>query len=172
LTAGVPALRGTKMQRLLPSLRLSLPHVQRDGKFDFLTAKPRQRGAIVDTPNVSAHPYSPSGVAMIDRYAEGLVLDCGAGMRDVYHDNAVNYEIVDYDTTDIVGLGESLPLNDAAFDAVISVVVISVAVLGHVRDPFACAAEIIRVLKPGGELVCSVPVLQPLHGFPPITITM
>jgi len=98
---------------------------------------------------------------MISRHAEGLVLDCGAGLRDVYYENVVNYEIVDYDTTDVIGLGEALPFEDNVFDAVISI-----AVLEHVRNPFACAAEIIRVLKPGGELVCSVPFLQPLHGYP------
>jgi len=98
---------------------------------------------------------------MISRHAEGLVLDCGAGLRDVYYENVVNYEIVDYDTTDVIGLGEALPFEDNVFDAVISI-----AVLEHVRNPFACAAEIIRVLKPGGELVCSVPFPQPLHGYP------
>jgi SAM-dependent methyltransferase len=84
-----------------------------------------------------------------------------AGLRDIYYDNVVNYEIVDYDTTDVIGPGERLPFRDGVFDAVISI-----AVLEHVRDPFACAAEIVRVLKPGGELVCSVPFLQPLHGYP------
>ena len=138
-----------------------MPHVRRGEKFDFLTAELRRDGAIVDTHNVASNPYAPSVVAMIDRYAEGLVLDCGAGMRDIYYDNVVNYEIVDYDTTDVVGLGESLPFNDGVFDAVISI-----AVLEHVRDPFACAAEIIRVLKPGGELVCSVPFLSRCTGYP------
>ena len=76
-------------------------------------------------------------------------------------DNVVNYEIVDYDTTDVIGLGDTLPFNDCVFDAVISI-----AVLEHVRYPFACAAEIVRVLKRGGELECSVPFLQPLHGYP------
>ncbi|HJS85875.1 MAG TPA: methyltransferase domain-containing protein, partial [Acetobacteraceae bacterium] len=36
----------------------------------------------------------------------------------------------------------------------------------HVRDPFRCAAEIARVLKPGGRLLCCVPFLQPEHGYP------
>jgi SAM-dependent methyltransferase len=44
--------------------------------------------------------------------------------------------------------------------------VLSIAVLEHVRDPFRCAAEITRVLKPGGQLFCAVPFLQPLHGYP------
>jgi SAM-dependent methyltransferase len=39
-------------------------------------------------------------------------------------------------------------------------------VLEHVRDPFRGAAEIVRVLKPGGKLMCAVPFLQPLHGYP------
>jgi SAM-dependent methyltransferase len=161
MAAHLPPLRRTKLERLLPVLRLDMPHVRRGDTFDFLTDALRQEGAIVDTHNVASNPYSLGVLAMIERCAQGLVLDCGAGLRDVYFDNVVNYEIVDYDTTDVVGLGEKLPFTDNSFDAVISI-----AVLEHVRDPFACAAEIIRVLKPGGELWCSVPFLQPLHGFP------
>jgi SAM-dependent methyltransferase len=54
-----------------------------------------------------------------------------------------------------------LPFKDGSFDAVISS-----AVLEHVKDPFRCAQEIIRVLKPGGDLICCVPFLQPMHGYP------
>jgi hypothetical protein len=84
MTAHLGPLRRTKLDRLLPALRLDLPHVRRDDKFDFLTGELRQQGAIVDTHNVSSHPYSPAVVAMIHRCADGLVLDCGAGLRDVY----------------------------------------------------------------------------------------
>lgn len=79
----------------------------------------------------------------------------------MYYDNVVNYEIVDYDTTDVIGVGEQLPFKDNSFDAVISI-----AVLEHVKDPFVCVREIARVLKPGGKLICCVPFLQPLHGYP------
>jgi SAM-dependent methyltransferase len=61
----------------------------------------------------------------------------------------------------VIGVGEHLPFVDDCFDAVISV-----AVLEHVRDPFSCANELIRVLKPGGDLFCCIPFLQPLHGYP------
>ena len=54
-----------------------------------------------------------------------------------------------------------MPFVDNSFDGVISI-----AVLEHVKDPFRCAAEIARVLKPGGELICCVPFLQPYHGYP------
>jgi SAM-dependent methyltransferase len=90
-----------------------------------------------------------------------LVLDNGSGLRSEYYDNVVNLEIVDFVTTDVLGDGEHLPFADAVFDAVLSL-----AVLEHVRDPFACAAEIARVLKPGGRLYAAVPFLQPLHGYP------
>jgi SAM-dependent methyltransferase len=160
-TAYIASLRRTKMERLLPTLRLDLPHLKNGEKYDFLTAELRLDCAVIDTHNVSAHAYSTLLVAMVSRYSEGLILDCGAGKRNHYYDNVVNYDIVDYDSTDVIGVGERLPFKDGVFDAVISI-----AVLEHVRDPFACAAEIVRVLKPGGELVCSVPFLQPLHGFP------
>ena len=39
-------------------------------------------------------------------------------------------------------------------------------VLEHVKDPFACAREIVRILKPGGGLFCAAPFLQPRHGYP------
>jgi SAM-dependent methyltransferase len=70
-------------------------------------------------------------------------------------------EIVDYETTDVLAVNEQLPFKQNSFDAVISS-----AVLEHVRHPFQCASEIIRVLKPGGKLLCCVPFLQPLHGYP------
>lgn len=38
--------------------------------------------------------------------------------------------------------------------------------LEHVDDPFKCAGEIARVLKPGGILYIDLPFLQPEHGYP------
>ncbi len=154
-------LRARKLARLMDRLDLDRPHVRRGGKFDFLTDALRRQTGIVDTDAVSSNVYDGHVEAIIRDCADGLVLDCGAGRRGTYYENVVNYEIVDYDTTDIIGVGESLPFKDGSMDAVISV-----AVLEHVRDPFTCAAEIIRVLRPGGRLFCAVPFLQPEHGYP------
>jgi hypothetical protein len=44
--------------------------------------------------------------------------------------------------------------------------VLSLNVLEHVTDPFTCAKELVRVLKPGGVLYCCIPFLQPEHGYP------
>ena len=54
-----------------------------------------------------------------------------------------------------------MPFKDEVFDAVFSF-----NVLEHVKDPFVCAREIARVLKPGGRLYCVVPFLQPFHAYP------
>ena len=130
-------------------------------RYDFLTPELRAIFNIVPTENVSSNGYDGEALNLIHRHRDGLVLDCGAGLRDRYYGNVVNYEIVPYGTTDVLGVGERLPFADASFDAVFSF-----AVLEHVKDPFACARELLRVLKPGGTLYCQVPFLQPVHGYP------
>jgi SAM-dependent methyltransferase len=150
-----------KIERISPLLDLSLPHQRIGSKFDFLTKELREEAHITETTSVSANPYDENVMALIESAPDRIILDCGAGRRTVYFDNVVNFEIVNYDTTDVIGAGESLPFLGGSFDAVISI-----AVLEHVRDPFRCAAEIVRVLKPGGRLLCCVPFLQPEHGYP------
>ena len=150
-----------KIKALEPHLKLEMPHIRRGAKYDFLTDHLREQTGIVGTHAVSSNHYDENVRKLIDENPNGLLLDCGSGRRSVYYTNVINYEIVDYESTDILGVGEALPFKDDAFDAVISV-----AVLEHVRDPFVCAAEIVRVLKPGGKLLCCVPFLQPYHGYP------
>lgn len=150
-----------KLKRIEPLLRKDMAFHTTNNCFDFLTEKLRSQFNIIDTDNVSSNCYDKNVIDIINLHEHGLVLDCGAGKRPVYFDNVVNFEIVDYDSTDVRGVGEALPFIDASFDAVISI-----AVLEHVKDPFLCAKEIERVLKPGGVLMCCVPFLQPLHGYP------
>ncbi len=153
--------KAEKRNRLRPLLRTDLPMHETPGCCDFLSESLRAEFNIVDTDAVSSCNYDGHVLGLIERHRDGLVLDCGAGKRQIYYPNVVNFEIVAYDTTDVRGVGEVLPFVDGAFDAIISI-----AVLEHVKDPFACATEIARVLKPGGELICCVPFLQPYHGYP------
>ncbi|MGF1566610.1 MAG: class I SAM-dependent methyltransferase [Nodosilinea sp.] len=161
LRLSLAAPKRQKLARIKPLLRTDLPWVETPRYYDFLSAELRSQFNIIDTDAVSSNGYDTHALELIQQYAHGLVLDCGAGKRPVYFDNVINFEIADYDTTDLRGVGEVLPLIDNAVDAVISI-----AVLEHVKDPFLCAKEIVRVLKPGGRLMCCVPFLQPLHGYP------
>ena len=129
--------------------------------YDFLTDELSREAGIKVTENVSSHGYDADMLGIIEACRNGLVLDAGAGHKAVYYDNVVNLEIVDYPTTDVIGAGERLPFLSESFDAVLSV-----AVLEHVRDPFRCAKELVRVLKPGGRILAAVPFLQPLHAYP------
>ncbi len=150
-----------KLAKIRELLRDDLPHTETAACYDFLSDDLRRQFHITDTDNVSANHYDDHAARMIEIHSGGFVLDCGAGLRPVYHDNVVNFDICAYPTTDVRGVGERLPFKDGVFQAVFSF-----AVLEHVRDPFACAKEIMRVLVPGGRLYCVVPFLQPLHGYP------
>jgi SAM-dependent methyltransferase len=136
---------------------------QTTSALNLLPSELYRRFKLKPTDNISAHPYPPPVTELIAeaRRAGGKVLDCGAGFRSIQDDSVVNMEIVDYASTDVLAVGQSLPFADASFDAVLSL-----AVLEHVDDPFTCAAELTRVVKPGGKIYCVVPFLQHEHGYP------
>ncbi|MGC9502967.1 methyltransferase domain-containing protein [Baaleninema sp.] len=129
--------------------------------YNFLPPSLKEYGSVKTTENVSANAYDPTALELIERFRDGLILDNGCGLRQTYYDNVVNFEIVNYPTTDVLGIGEKLPFKSNSFDAVFSL-----AVLEHVKTPVECAREISRVLKPGGILYVVVPFLQPFHGYP------
>jgi SAM-dependent methyltransferase len=153
--------KANKLARIRPLLQTERPHKVTPTSFDFLTPQLRKQFNIVETTNVSQNGYDETACGLIAQHQQGLILDCGAGLRTEYFDNVVNFEIAAYPSTDVCGVAEQLPFVDQAFEAVFSL-----AVLEHVRDPFAAARELVRVLKPGGTLYCVVPFLQPLHGYP------
>lgn len=129
-------------------------------RYDFLDDDLRARVGAVSTENVSANGYDEVLLDLIAR-SEGPIVDIGAGLRHEYREDVLNVEIVAYPTTDVVAASEFLPFADNSFD-----LVISVAVLEHVRDPFAAARELKRILRPGGRIFAAVPFLQPYHAYP------
>jgi len=99
---------------------------------------------------------------------KGLVLNAGSGTREISH--LVDGTVVNQDLSfpgdtrtnvDIVSSLHEIPRADDVFDGVLCI-----AVLEHVENPVQAMAEMFRVTKPGGFLVCSVPFLQPEHKIP------
>lgn len=158
----LPALKSLKRERIRGILRADVDAIEHDDVIDCLPDALRDRYGIVQSDNAApASDYDPIGLDLIERNAEGLILDCGSGLRHIYRPQVVNFEVIRNATTDVLGVGEELPFNDNSFDAAFSL-----AVLEHVKDPFLCARELARVLKPGGTLYCVVPFLQPYHAYP------
>ena len=98
----------------------------------------------------------------------GKVLNSGAGRRDISSfiegeliNQDIRWENEDRSNIQIYSSADSIPVEDACFDTVLSI-----AVLEHVRNPIAVVAEYLRVLRPGGYVVATVPFLQPEHKIP------
>jgi SAM-dependent methyltransferase len=114
-------------------------------------------------------------LAAVRRFADGLpagarVIDIGAGdgpYRELF--DRCEYVTVDWansphedaSDTDVVASADSLPLEDASFDAALST-----QVLEHVPAPIDVLREVYRVLRPGGSLLVTVPFVWEEHEQP------
>jgi SAM-dependent methyltransferase len=109
------------------------------------------------------HPYCDEIREIIGECRNGLVLDFGAGNHasERYSPNVLFHEAVQYSQSDVICTLPQLPYRDNTFDAVISQ-----AVFEHVTRPWETAAELYRILKPGGRIHIDTAFLQPFHGDP------
>jgi SAM-dependent methyltransferase len=145
----------------LECTRCGARYTRGDENYDFLPADLAATSGIAHTDNISSWGHDPIAARVIANHADGLVLDAGSGFKSTLYEHVVNLEVVDYPSTDVLAVGEHLPFATGSFDAVLSM-----NVLEHVRDPFRCAGELARVVRPGGKLYVSAPFLQPYHGYP------
>lgn len=93
------------------------------------------------------------------------VLDAGAGML-AFKPLFAGFTYAAFDKAPAQGLdftadAAAIPRSDGAFEAVICS-----AVLEHAQDPAAVLKELLRVLKPGGKLLITVPHIHFIHGEP------
>lgn len=110
----------------------------------------------------------------VERFAKGtrrgmLVLDAGAG-RSPYRKlfKHARYEAADfaaletkYAPLDYVCDLSAIPVEDERFDRILFN-----QVLEHLPEPDRVLAELYRVMKPGGRLMCSVPLYYSEHQQP------
>lgn len=97
---------------------------------------------------------------------KGRVLDVGSGSHNRYgalfaYESIVHMDIAPGPNVDVVGSADSMPFGDGEFDSVIST-----QVFEHLAKPEEAAAEIARVLKPGGAALITVPQWNELHEEP------
>jgi SAM-dependent methyltransferase len=89
-----------------------------------------------------------------------VVVEFGSGARRVRPD-VLNIDLFPSANVDLVASIDHTPLQGDSVD-----VVLLDSVIEHVPDPQAVVAEVLRVLKPGGRLLCINPFLFPYHGYP------
>jgi len=98
------------------------------------------------------------------QFLTGRVLNAGCGSRSVslpHADSLINLDFIKGDNVDVVGSIEKMPFEDGEFDSILNI-----AVLEHVERPWIAVAEMGRVLKKGGRIVCCAPFFQPIHYVP------
>lgn len=117
--------------------------------------------------------FATSHKILVDRLAlpamskiDGDVLVIGAG-KEPYRDrlprsqSVVNTDIEEGPHVDMVADAHDLPFDPEQFDTVVAI-----EVFEHLHDPRRAAAEMARVLRPGGQVLLTIPFMFRVHGDP------
>lgn len=168
----------TRLDRLIEILRCPVTHqklgfnAERSAlqSYDGFRSWPVRHGRPIFVPNVDdvvVHPgehtsnsLPPAALDLINE-AEGWVLNLSAGGTAERFDNVVEVEYAMFRHTDLIADSHALPFDDDSFEAIIVL-----NAFEHYRDPPRVAAELHRVLKPGGKLLIVTAFMQPLHEKP------
>src|SRR3990170_2653917 len=119
------------------------------GLRTWLASRIYKRKTFLDpTKNYSVIPRS-----LIRRFTGKKIINIGAGKE------RLGKEVITIDrfeTADILGDAQSLPIKSSSTD-----LVLSIAVLEHLKEPAVAVGEMNRVLRKGGEVYIEIPFLQP-----------
>jgi SAM-dependent methyltransferase len=115
------------------------------------------------SPVLPSRAFNRCRAGVLSRHGlDSVIMNLGSGPgRLPGRSDIINVDCFDHHGVDLVADTSSLPVADGSVD-----LVLSVAVLEHVDNPAAQIAEMVRVLRPGGELFCFMPFLQPFHAAP------
>ena len=95
---------------------------------------------------------------------EALILNVGSGVHRYPRKHAraiVNLDMYPYREVNVVGNATALPFPDNTFDGALCE-----CLLEHVTEPALVIREMLRVLKPGGEVFITVPFVYTFHACP------
>ncbi len=114
----------------------------------------------VMAPEHTSNELSDEAKAMIHE-ANGWVLNLSAGGTTEKLEHVVEMEYAIFRHTDVVGDAHALPFDDETFS-----LIVAFNAFEHYRAPDKVAAELYRVLKPGGRVLIRTAFMQPLHEKP------
>lgn len=89
-----------------------------------------------------------------------VVVELGSGNRRL-RDDIINVDVFPFPNVDVVADVAATPLRDSSVD-----LALLESLIEHVPEPHKVVAEVHRIVKPGGRVVCVVPFIFPYHGYP------
>jgi len=92
--------------------------------------------------------------------SDAIAINLGSGSSNL-SDMVVNVDMFPYTSVNMTADIKQLPLRNDSVDYIVNV-----AVLEHVPDPAMVVQEILRVLRPGGQIYCYFPFIQGFHASP------